>query len=114
MIMEQECKDCRAEGRAGKKLAAPYPGPRCYRHYQARRKGLRAKKNEQSQRDRYGIEPEDYEALLAAQGGKCALCGRKIGVSRRAAIDHDHSCERCGGRGCRACSRGLVDGLCNK
>lgn len=37
----------------------------------------------------YGLGPGDYEALLARQGGRCFLCGRRP-VNRRLAVDHDH------------------------
>lgn len=37
----------------------------------------------------YGIDGEQYEALLELQGGGCAVCGSKP-KSKRLAIDHDH------------------------
>ena len=37
----------------------------------------------------YGLEPGEYDALLALQGGRCYICGRKS-PSRRLAVDHDH------------------------
>src|SRR5215207_10199001 len=104
--MIKTCKDCTNEGRTGPPLKAPFPGPRCYRHHHARRKITRKRSSEKNQEARYGITPEDYEAMMVAQDGKCALCGRRIGVKRRAAVDHDHSCEVCGGSGCRECVRG--------
>ncbi len=39
---------------------------------------------------RYGITPEDYDAMLVAQGGHCALCDRTPSDHRRLNIDHDH------------------------
>jgi hypothetical protein len=62
----------------------------------------------------YGLTQEDYERLLEAQGGRCATCGMRIGVRTRAAVDHDHSCQVCGGGGCRECVRGLLDRRCNR
>ena len=41
-------------------------------------------------KDRYGITVEQYEEMLAAQGGKCALCGGMMDEGRRLAVDHDH------------------------
>lgn len=38
----------------------------------------------------YGITPEQYDALLEAQGGRCALCGRQP-KGKRLAVDHRHS-----------------------
>jgi len=37
----------------------------------------------------YGITPEEYDQLLAFQGGRCAICGQQP-KSRRLAVDHDH------------------------
>ena len=56
----------------------------------------------------------DYEALSKAQGGRCAICGRKEtiknylnGNSRRLAIDHDHKTDKIRGLLCGKCNRGL-------
>lgn len=39
----------------------------------------------------YGLEPGDYDRLLAAQGGKCAVLGcRATGRTKRLAVDHNH------------------------
>ncbi len=40
-------------------------------------------------RDRYGITSAQYDALLEAQGGRCAICRCKP-KTRRLAVDHDH------------------------
>ncbi len=58
-------------------------------------------------RKNYGISLEDYEGMLASQGGRCAICGRSDpGDQRRRnfAVDHDHTSGRV---------RGLLCGLCN-
>lgn len=40
----------------------------------------------------YGLAPGDYEKLLAAQGGRCAITGcRATGKTKRLAVDHDHA-----------------------
>lgn len=41
----------------------------------------------------YGLAEGEYDALLAFQGGVCALCG-KPGVTKRLAVDHDHATGR--------------------
>lgn len=38
----------------------------------------------------FGITVEDYEAMLAAQGGVCAICAKECRSGRRLAVDHDH------------------------
>jgi hypothetical protein len=54
----------------------------------------------------YGISEEKYQELLAWQGDKCYMCGRKP-QARRLAIDHDHKC--CPGKiSCGKCVRGLL------
>lgn len=38
----------------------------------------------------YGLDPEEYDQLLAWQDGRCYICGQVPRV-RRLAVDHDHS-----------------------
>lgn len=37
---------------------------------------------------KYGLTPEQVEALIDEQKGRCAICRRPLGV--RPIIDHDH------------------------
>jgi len=57
---------------------------------------------------------EDYEALLALQGGHCALCPAKNGDDkRRMAVDHSHAC--CDKElACGKCNRGILCADCNR
>jgi hypothetical protein len=56
----------------------------------------------------YGITADDYERLLAAQGGKCAICGGDPnGRWKRLDIDHDHQDGRVLGLLCHDCNKGL-------
>jgi hypothetical protein len=60
----------------------------------------------------YGMTWEQYQELLAAQGGGCAICGRQCTSGRLLAVDHDHAC--CPGQySCGNCVRGLLCGACN-
>jgi hypothetical protein len=52
---------------------------------------------------RYGLSQETYDAMLAKQGGVCAICGNGPG-RRRLAIDHCHK---------TGIVRGLLCGKCN-
>lgn len=53
-----------------------------------------------------GLSMEDYQAMLAEQEGKCAICGEvESGRFSRLAIDHDHATGEV---------RGLLCGRCNK
>lgn len=38
----------------------------------------------------YGITREQYDAILLAQGGGCAICGTPAPTSKDFAVDHDH------------------------
>lgn len=59
----------------------------------------------------YNLTRDEYEALLFAQNGVCAICLSPPG-RRGWAVDHDHSC--CPGpRSCGKCVRGLLCDKCN-
>jgi hypothetical protein len=51
---------------------------------------------------------DDYDAMLAAQSGGCAICGTPPSVDGRAlAVDHCHATGLVRGLLCRACNQGL-------
>jgi hypothetical protein len=55
----------------------------------------------------YGVSADDVDAMLAAQGGGCAICGR---VPERLAslhLDHDHEHGHLRGLLCNGCNQGL-------
>jgi Autographiviridae endonuclease VII len=54
-------------------------------------------------RTRYGITTEEYETLLAEQGGVCAVCGN-ASAGKRLAIDHNHDTKEVRGLLCRVCN----------
>jgi hypothetical protein len=59
---------------------------------------------------KYGITLEEYDQMLKAQNGKCAICGtRKSGnkQTNRLAVDHDHETGFIRGLLCSACNSGL-------
>ena len=63
---------------------------------------------------RYGITVEQYESLLAEQGGHCALCPAIQGThKRRLTVDHNHNC--CDNeKACGKCNRGILCANCNR
>lgn len=73
---------------------AYHGGPRskrCASHFRARQKVQRAEAAEKRVQRVYGLEPGEYERLLAFQGGTCAFPRCKAtGRRRRLAVDHDH------------------------
>lgn len=62
---------------------------------------------------RYGITLATYEAMLAAQGGKCAICGSADSKTHEGAlgkffcVDHDHATGKARGLLCFLCNAGL-------
>jgi hypothetical protein len=65
-------------------------------------------------RSHHGMRPEDWDALWAAQDGRCYLCGDELnpGPGRHVHIEHDHSCCPLF-RSCSTCRRGLACKRCN-
>jgi hypothetical protein len=60
-----------------------------------------------SRKYNYGLTPQGYEALLEAQSGVCAICGKPPKGGRNTmqhVVDHDHS---------NGVIRGLLCGSCN-
>lgn len=53
---------------------------------------------------RYGLTPDDVQAMAAAQGGACAICA---GPMLRQTIDHDHATGAVRGLLCHRCNIGL-------
>lgn len=55
---------------------------------------------------RYGITAERYGEMLAAQGGRCAICGSSDpGAGRsRLHVDHDHATGEVRGLTCNRCN----------
>ena len=66
---------------------------------------------DQKLRSAYGITIDDYEAMLLAQGGRCAICGTdEPGGARhmvRWVVDHDHSTGKVRALLCHSCNFGL-------
>lgn len=118
------CCDCVAEGlTTDRKLATKkgsdelQPGPRCVTHWRARKKQLSMAAHGKRTESTYGITAEQYWTLYAAQGGKCFICRRSTGASKRLAVDHDHQLALEHGHdpktGCPRCLRCLACGPCN-
>lgn len=63
-------------------------------------------KREHWLRRAYGITSEQYDAMLAAQGGVCAIC-KSEPKKNRLHVDHDHDTGRVRGLLCVACNSRL-------
>lgn len=55
-------------------------------------------------RDVYGLADGDYQKIYEFQGGRCFLCRRATGASRRLSVDHDHKTGKVRGLLCRPCN----------
>ncbi len=61
-------------------------------------------------RKKYGITPEEYDSIVASQGGRCAIfSGALVGDRRgfRPHIDHCHETGRVRGVLCGSCNKGI-------
>lgn len=76
-----------------------------------RRKAINAARSPHDSRRRlYGLEPDQYEALVVAQGGRCAVCGTDQPGGRSKGswhVDHEHSTGRVRGLLCTRCNQAL-------
>ena len=67
-------------------------------------------KKYQRLKQKYNLTDIQFDEMLVAQDGNCAICGHKD--NRGLSVDHDHSC--CPGRSsCGKCVRGLLCSRCN-
>lgn len=55
----------------------------------------------------YNLTIEQYDILLEAQNGRCAICRSLPEKDRRLAVDHNHETGRVRGLLCSKCNRGL-------
>jgi hypothetical protein len=77
---------------------------RCKSCENARRRG-RGRRHEVLRRN-YGLTLDQYDAMVDAQGGACALCRRPF-TETRGCVDHDHATGRVRGVLCIPCNVGL-------
>ena len=91
---EGTCKDCKNEALRERRINDP----------EFRRRGRSTVR-----KYKYGISDEEFDAMLAQQGGACAICGT---TEATWAVDHDHSCCLTG-KLCGKCNRGILCTPCN-
>lgn len=82
----------------------------CKACYNARYRGARRRatppevRRAQNFKSRYGLTPEDVEAMVQRQGGVCAICTE---ILEDPCVDHDHSTGKVRGILCHRCNLGL-------
>ena len=78
-----------------------------YKREYAKNPAVRRAHHEYQVRRKYGLEPHEYAAIKKAQGGKCAICQRATGRTKRLAVDHCHKTRAVRGLLCSPCNHAL-------
>lgn len=73
------------------------------RHQKTRRGTTPRAKKDWELRKKYGLSLEDWEALQAKQGGRCAICS----ATEDLVVDHCHTSGKVRGALCRRCNLGI-------
>lgn len=105
----KRCKDCVAiaEEIGPPKIWRPVvegSGGRCATHWRTEKRRRREANHERAVQRTYGLSEGEYERLYLFQGGRCAICTRATGASRRLSVDHDHGSGNVRGLLCRPCN----------
>lgn len=70
-----------------------------------------ARRNRKARLQTYGLTESQYQAMLASQGGKCAICettqGRRKSTDHPLYVDHDHATGKVRGLLCQPCNSAL-------
>jgi hypothetical protein len=74
------------------------------KEYYVRTGGLAQRKSTLKQ---YDLTPEQYDAMVVAQGGVCLLCHKPPPEGQRLRVDHSHVTKRNRGLLCNNCNRGF-------
>ena len=74
------------------------------RWYKAHHESVRVRVRDQALVRNFGLSSAAYDAMLAGQGGVCAICNKADQTGKRLAVDHDHETGQV---------RGLLCGQCN-
>lgn len=104
------CKECARK--AKKSSRERHRNPARDREYALRYKRKHPDRVKQSSRKtllkrKYGMTPEEYDAMLAAQGGGCAICTAPPGDKRLLPVDHCHETGTKRGILCSNCNTAL-------
>ena len=118
-----DCKACNLQAKHARYMADPEPTKaRVKRWQQANPERLNAYRRsrrlepEVKRRERaghlmrkYGLTLEQYDGMLEAQGGGCAICSRPARDDSSLHVDHDHATGAIRGLLCFSCNNALAD-----
>lgn len=118
-----DCKACNLAAKAARHRANPGPGRERARRWQAENPERHRAKQEEYRLDgrkktadrrsylkrKFGITLEQYDEMLAAQGGVCALCGRPPTEGISLHVDHHHETGAIRKLLCFRCNNALGD-----
>lgn len=117
LASRQPCAQCGGEIPEDRKAGSIYCSPACKKLVNDAAWRLRSP--HYMRQYLYGVTPEKYETLLAAQDNRCAICRSPDWPAPVRAgsphVDHDHDCDQGHPpkRACDRCVRGLLCGHCN-
>lgn len=95
----------RSNGRWRRSSCKPCERVKVRQWHKANPERSKANQRRTDLRIKYGISPEQYDVMLAAQGGVCAICqGQQVAGRRFLDVDHDHDTGQV---------RSLLCSLCN-
>lgn len=80
-----------------------------YRRLRREEPEVKARERAGHLKRKYGITLEQYDEMLAAQGGVCAVCGREPRDDISLHVDHDHETGALRGLLCFRCNNSLGD-----
>jgi len=111
-VKPKVCKNAGSDANHQKRPAV-FEGPRCATCWHVEKKRRKEANHRAYVEKTYGVPRDFYDRLFKYQDGRCALCRRAKGISKRLANDHDHKC--CPGPViCGKCLRGLCCAFCNE